>query len=124
MRTLNRRRFQSGQSNDDFSDCPALSLSSAKKLGGKLMQTSIREHWTIFMRTTLITLLLILAGSIARAQTIADSVANFSGTQGSNGWYYGYYDVTGDVVPGYNPTNDFRQFTIWDGTAWHETNGI
>src|SRR5438046_82343 len=52
------------------------------------------------------------------AETITDSVAGYSGTQGLNGWWYGFYDVSGDAVPGYDPTNDFAQCTVWDGSVW------
>src|SRR5687767_996521 len=45
-----------------------------------------------------------------RAQVVADSVSDFSGTQGANGWYYGYYRRSGDSG-GYNANTDFRQFT-------------
>jgi len=57
-----------------------------------------------------------------RAQHYADSVAGYSGTQGGNGWWYGYYDVTGDIIPGYNATNDFKLYANWDGAEWHTTN--
>ena len=68
--------------------------------------------------------LLVLAAMVVtvRAQHYADSVAGYSATQGSNGWWYGYYDVTGDVVPGYDATNDFLLYPIWDGAEWHITN--
>ena len=63
--------------------------------------------------------LVLLATALAlHAQNYADSQAGYSGTQGSNGWWYGYYDVSGDAVPGYDATNDFQRFLIWDGYAW------
>lgn len=43
-----------------------------------------------------------------RAQTVADSVAEFSNVQGENGWYYGYFRKSGDSG-GYDPDTDFRQ---------------
>jgi hypothetical protein len=41
--------------------------------------------------------LIVGARGQAKAGIVADSVAEFSGTQGANGWYYGYYD--GDLTP-------------------------
>src|SRR5688572_1551142 len=51
-----------------------------------------------------------VAAADVRAQTLANSVADFSGVQGQNGWYYGYYRRSGDSG-GYDPATDFRQFT-------------
>lgn len=42
--------------------------------------------------------------------TIADSVREFSGTQGQNGWYYGYWDQSADVDGHYDPVKDFQLF--------------
>lgn len=59
--------------------------------------------------------------------TIGDSVTNFSGVQGANGWYYGYWDKKNDFDGAY-ATNDFVPFpndggaygvsNYWNGTAW------
>lgn len=38
---------------------------------------------------------------------LADSVAGFSGTQGSNGWSYGFYARGADPTPGYDPATEF-----------------
>jgi hypothetical protein len=46
---------------------------------------------------------------------VADSVAQFSGTQGLHGWSYGYYD--GDSASPYTPA-DFEQFPLFDGAKW------
>lgn len=53
-----------------------------------------------------------------QAQVIADSVAEFSGVQGSNNWYYGFYNLSADFVSGYDPTNDFTRFPQFDGGWW------
>jgi hypothetical protein len=47
----------------------------------------------------------------ARATIVADSVSEFSGTQGANGWFYGYYDgslasSTFKLMPNYDPNSD------------------
>ncbi len=41
---------------------------------------------------------------------VADSAAEFSGTQGQNGWNYGYYD--GDSASPFTPT-DFEEFPLF-----------
>lgn len=63
-----------------------------------------------------------VAASDVQAQTtitLADSVADFSGTQGQGGWFYGYYRRSGDTG-GYDPNADFRQlptFRTGDGSG-------
>jgi len=42
---------------------------------------------------------------------IASSTADFSGVQGSNNWFYGYYQAP------FGPTN-FVEFNQFDGTTW------
>lgn len=66
------------------------------------------------MRRTALVLGLILVGitvGSVQAAIIADSVNEFSGTQGQNNWYYGYYDRTNDLDGIYNPDSDFQQMT-------------
>lgn len=65
------------------------------------------------LRTT--ALLCIVAGLTApsHAAIMADSVADYSGTQGQNGWYYGYYEVSSTSIA---PT--FQQMTEFDGVRW------
>jgi len=50
----------------------------------------------------------------AQAQIIADSVAEFSGTQGGSNWQYGFY-----ANPGVSPS--FTQFTIFNNNVWQES---
>jgi hypothetical protein len=56
---------------------------------------------------------------------IADSVSEFSGIQGSNNWYYGYWQKTGDADGTYDYQQEFVRFsqfgvyTIVGGTAWN-----
>jgi hypothetical protein len=54
--------------------------------------------------------------------TLADSVAEFSGNQGSNNWFYGYWDKTSDSDGIYNPTSDFVAFPRGTGNALSSTN--
>ena len=42
---------------------------------------------------------------------IADSVGDFSGAQGSNGWFYGYWDQSSDPDGVYDQASDFRLLT-------------
>jgi hypothetical protein len=61
-------------------------------------------------------------------KTLANSVSEFSGTQGSNNWYYGYYNKTADADGVYQTTN-FALFprnpgawsatNYWTGTIWN-----
>lgn len=44
---------------------------------------------------------------------IADSLEDYGGNQGENGWFYGYYD--GDVPLAYTPS-DFEMMNIYDET--------
>jgi hypothetical protein len=60
------------------------------------------------------------APSFAIGGTLADSVADFSGIQGQNGWYYGYYDRTADTDSTYQ-TDNFAAFPVGSG-AWSATN--
>src|SRR5262249_11853147 len=59
---------------------------------------------------------------------IADSVTDFSGNQGQNNWFYGYWDKKGDVNGTYQ-ADDFIPFprgtgnvlaptNYWDGAKW------
>lgn len=49
-----------------------------------------------------------------RADVIANSIDEYSGTQGENGWYYGYRNVTGDAKGiNYDATTDFLAFDDW-----------
>jgi hypothetical protein len=81
----------------------------------------------------LLTLCTALCFSYAtRADIIADSVAEFSGFQGQNGWYYGYRNVTADGgAPNYDPFTQFIAFPggegqgawnggsqLWTGSVW------
>ena len=64
--------------------------------------------------------------------TIADSVSEFSGQQGSNNWYYGYWDRRADPNGIYsdldltffpNANEAFGSNNFWNGTAWTWFNG-
>ncbi|HNQ90674.1 MAG TPA: hypothetical protein PKM73_18825 [Verrucomicrobiota bacterium] len=63
----------------------------------------------------------VLTSGSVRADIIADSQAEFSGTQGDQGWLYGYRDVTADGKGiDYDPAADFLPFDewAWTGGAW------
>lgn len=49
-----------------------------------------------------------LASTPRRPETVADSVRDFSGRQGANGWSYGYWDRTADADKNYDPVKDFQ----------------
>ena len=52
---------------------------------------------------------------------IADSAVEFSGTQGQNGWHYGYYD--GDSASPFTPS-DFEEFPLFIADRWQRTSVI
>ncbi len=69
----------------------------------------------------------------SRATIIADSVAEFSGVQGQDNWYYGYWDRTNDADGQYAP-NEFQVMTQHmnapsgtygpdHGSAWYSVDG-
>lgn len=70
-------------------------------------------------------MLFTLAGATpASADAIADSVEDFSGQQGLNGWQYGYWDESKDADGEYDQTTDFRLFSSFgidpiDGLSSH-----
>jgi len=61
-------------------------------------------------------LFVIAFSNFANAAIYADSVAEFSGVQGKNDWYYGYYNKPGDA-------NSFTKMTVYNATnsRWSET---
>ena len=46
--------------------------------------------------------------SLPPSEVVADSVRGFSGTQGANGWSYGYWDRSADSDESYSQATDFR----------------
>lgn len=81
----------------------------------------------MFRRCAIVSGILCLAfSSVAslKAEVLADSVADFSGTQGTDSWYYGYYDgsltpATFTLISNYDPTFNIT----WPptGGAWTVT---
>ncbi len=52
-------------------------------------------------------------------EVIANSITDFSGAeQGLGGWYYGFYDRSGDADRSYDPTSDFQPLPTADGRWW------
>ena len=58
---------------------------------------------------------------------VADSVKDFSSTQGEKGWFYGYWDLDGDTAngDGVYQSSEFVQMTEWfaDWDAWMVQSG-
>jgi hypothetical protein len=48
------------------------------------------------------------SSSLPRSEVVADSVSGFSGKQGANGWFYGYWDRSGDTDKSYDQATDFQ----------------
>ena len=69
------------------------------------------------LRATLLAAALCLAAAFpAQATVIADSQGQFSGTQGTGGWYYGYYNRSLDADAQFS-SGEFAQFdTYWAGS--------
>ncbi len=74
----------------------------------------------------------VIRKNTAQTGDIADSIAEFSGTQGQYNWFYGYYDKTVDANQTYQ-SQDFIQFpsspgpygsaNYWTGSSWDWYNG-
>ncbi|MGV2388023.1 MAG UNVERIFIED_CONTAM: hypothetical protein LVR29_05990 [Microcystis novacekii LVE1205-3] len=62
------------------------------------------------------TAVLTIVESITPTVEIANSQTEFSGLQGQNKWYYGYYD-------GPFNSSDFQQMTQFSSSAWYVQNG-
>ena len=68
------------------------------------------------------------AAAASSAVVVADSVADFSATQGANNWSYGYWNKTADVDGIYSASefvpfprgtgNTLSATNFWDGTKW------
>src|SRR3954462_9073722 len=75
------------------------------------------RRWLVSLCSVLLSL------HATRAEIIADSIAEFSGNQGQNGWYYGYRVYTAGEPDNHDPTSAFTQFVggttagAWDGTT-------
>ncbi|MGK0187298.1 MAG: hypothetical protein ACI9R3_003085 [Verrucomicrobiales bacterium] len=83
-----------------------------------------RNHFCRFSRQLIlsifgIALMFSLLAPAARAEIIADSIAEYSTVQGQDNWFYGYRNYTGDgEMDDYNATEDFIEFPS-DGGAWN-----
>lgn len=70
------------------------------------------------MNKSLLAVSLLMIFGAANADTlVADSISEFSGTQGQNSWYYGYQ--SGDI-DSYS-LNSFNQFDTYTGTIWQQS---
>lgn len=69
--------------------------------------------------TALAALATLALGASAGAQVLTFSHDDFSGTQGFQGWYYGYFDGDSDTPW---RLDDFEELPIFDGN-WHRPSG-
>ena len=80
-------------------------------------------------RLALSVVLLVLLASSAQAAKLADSIEDWSadGTQGVNGWTYGYYNLTQDEAAAPTWSDDFEAYaldsTIADQGGWTTWSG-
>lgn len=85
------------------------------------------RNWLLSLCSVLLT----LNPTSAKAGVIADSIAEFSGNQGQNGWSYGYRVYADGEPIDYDPVAAFNQFVggstagpwdgttqVWTGAAW------
>lgn len=80
------------------------------------------------MRSLLAFVLVVLSASAISQPILADSISDFSGVQGANGWTYRYYDRTNDPTSGYDYLTDAQlmaqyiadheKWYVEDGTFW------
>ena len=77
----------------------------------------------MFRRCTMVlgvaSLVFAITGSV-KAELLADSVSDFSGTQGANSWYYGYYagaltPATFTLFPTFDPNFATNEGNSYDG---------
>ncbi len=70
-------------------------------------------------------LCLAIAGTSAQALPIADSIADFSDTQGQDGWFYGLYNQGPGGAHGYDGTQ-FTQLDDFDigANRWEASDGL
>lgn len=57
----------------------------------------------------------VAASGVASADMLADSALDFSGAQGANSWFYGYYD-NGAFTP-----ISYADMTVFSGNSWRES---
>jgi hypothetical protein len=50
--------------------------------------------------------------------TVADSDRDFAGTQGADGWYYGYWNASGDPDGSYDSSADFVEMEYCPDESW------
>lgn len=61
-----------------------------------------------------------LDGPPTPPRVIANSVSEFSAVQGVNNWFYGYYNLSNDLVSGYDPTQDFTELPRSERPSVHQ----
>jgi hypothetical protein len=110
-----------------------LNLPPAQTVAGVPIHYCHMNLVTIFRNIViaLFGVMLFLQTQSAHAATIADSIPEFSGVQGGNGWFYGYRDYTGDGGGvAYDPAAGFIPFAggagqgAWDGASQFWTGTI
>lgn len=90
----------------------AISSRFARRAGVISGQNSAMHRARLFTALTLS-----ISPALASAQVYSDSIADFAGTQGRNGWFYGYYRAE------LNPTGftEFPLFNVWWEVVWSRT---
>jgi hypothetical protein len=84
------------------------------------LQISMRSVFCL-IRIRFLAFVLMLVGPAVWGEEIANSITEFSSTQGADGWYQGYRDYTADGKgDSYDATRDFLVFPegTWNGTGF------
>lgn len=63
------------------------------------------------------------AASLPHTEVVADSVSGFSGEQGANGWFYGYWDRSADTDKVYDHATDFQLFRHFGSDPINQLSG-
>jgi hypothetical protein len=86
-------------------------MKTYRELGNSMFLFRMRD-------LTVVVVLALAFSSMGQAQVgvIADSVSEFSATQGQYNWYYGYYDGDGSLP---YSNEDFELFPQFDGSEWY-----
>lgn len=63
----------------------------------------------------------LLGAQVGHTEIIADAGAEFSSTQGSNSWFWGYYDRTADLNDGGDGVYNADKFDRFSSSQWNFT---
>ena len=74
------------------------------------------------MNKVLLSAILFTAFAASNAVQIANSITDYSLVQGTNSWFYGYYDKSNDATPGSYSSSEFTLMNQVSGGTWWVNN--